>query len=279
MKRAFGLQLRVMLLDKKFVISFCLMLILALFFPLVDSLSSFGKDSYDLREAYMLFSAYDGFNYGASTYMALFVSLLSVFAFSDSFFLERKRGILPAVYTRCRPAVYFFTRELAVFLGVFLLVLAPLLINAGVYLLAFGTGGLQTRNGIDLIHNVSGSILPQYLFPSLFLQNPYLYYLAHVGLFSLFFALAAAAVCGVSFFLRRGRLVLLFSVFLLSVGMLLLQGVKTPVNLSYFAYLIAGYYMPPEKSGWILAGWFALLLLILAVSSILAGRRKDDLLR
>jgi hypothetical protein len=206
------------------------------------------------------------------------IFLIAASVFADSFFVDVKGRVSSVIATRCTLRSYLLSTALLAFLGGFFVVLLPLLLSQMLALLIFpaipGPDSFAGSINTPAYDDYSANMFAQNaLFPSLYLNHPYLDNLFFIVYASLWAGIMSFMAFVVSLFTRKSRLVIL--------------GTPTLVFLLSFYLLPSSYVLPyylyPSTLSVALSQAFVLsapsvVLFVLLVLLTVALRRRKDLL-
>ena len=148
---------------------------------------------------------------------------LIVLPFATSYADDYKNQLLPVYVTRVSRAKYYGSKLLAGFLGTALAIGVPLLFNL-ILCNVFFPHNNNTWLGPYPLENFSGILLglnagfktaiPELSFARLWLVSPFLYNVVYLLLFSVFSGLLGSFVMGLSFCVKKWKIILFLPVFI-----------------------------------------------------------------
>lgn len=207
--------------------------------------------------------------------------LIVTLPFADSYFCEKKKNTLPVLLTRYKStAAYFFSKGMAVFFSAALVVLVPFLINMLLNLIAFPTASVADYTNVSTDQTIYyvEPYITNGLFPRLLALHPYLYNCLFWIAISLFSGLLSVTAYVISYFVRRNRIWVLVSVFILNNLIALASDLCVPkLNFAFFNYLFA-FDQSEGKKLWMFFLLLAVLILVVAVLSHKAIAKLDNVL-
>lgn len=207
--------------------------------------------------------------------------LIVTLPFADSYFCEKKKNTLPVLLTRYKStAAYFFSKGMAVFFSAALVVFVPFLINMLLNLIAFPTASVADYTNVSTDQTIYyvEPYITNGLFPRLLALHPYLYNCLFWIAISLFSGLLSVTAYVISYFVRRNRIWVLVSVFILNNLIALASDLCVPkLNFAFFNYLFA-FDQSEGKKLWMFFLLLAVLILVVAVLSHKAIAKLDNVL-
>ncbi len=214
-------------------------------------------------------------------FLRLLLPLIVVLPFADSYFCEKKKNMLPVLLTRYKTAAgYYFSKGTAVFISAALVVFVPFLLNMLLNLTAFPLTSIADYTNLSTdqtMYYVEGK-LAAILFPRLLILHPYFYNFLFCIAISLFSGLIGVTAYTLSYFVRRNRIWVLASVFILNNLLEIASSSLEPKrNFAFFNYLFA-YDLTEGKRLWVFLLLLAALLAALAVLSRKAISKLDNVL-
>lgn len=202
----FRLEFREMLRRRDFAIAFSVSLAVSLASFLYDAIALFGTDRLTHYAAWFTWgpigkprSSYT-LCWGMIFMFAL--PFLSALAFSPYHYDNRKSGVINPVLTRCGRRRYYISTALVTFIGGFLVIFVPMLLNQLLCLLVAPVTSMQSIAGTPFNEYESLSSL---YFPGLFANSPYLYNFIFMLLPSAVGGLFALLSYSVSLFVKKYR--------------------------------------------------------------------------
>lgn len=133
----------------------------------------------------------------------LFIPLLAVLPYGDSYFMDRKTGYTKNILIRVKSSSYHSAKYIAVFLSGGAAVVIPLLVNLGISALLIPSVLPEVSTHTHAITAVS-------MWSALYYSHPYLYLAGYFGIIFLFSGLWATICLPISFVGGNRFLVLLF---------------------------------------------------------------------
>lgn len=226
MKNAVKMQFFVMVNKKEFKLAFSFALLWALYCYLYEVEQQAGKDL-------VLYWDATQFYCGSSLhplwyYFTFLFPILVVLPYATSYITERANGTAILLISNMGVRRYIFSKIIVCFIGSFLIIIIPFLINYIFCQLTFphtnnamfayygaeGYDGILTGTYYGLrVQNIE---IP---FLTLYLNNPNLYYILYILLLSLLSGIFGVIILCCSFLIRRGKIFLFLPIFLLLRGM------------------------------------------------------------
>lgn len=227
MKKSIRYELSVMVHKKEFLLALCAMMLFslyALFFAVVlcniDGEIKWLDFCLWSAEAYALL---DGLLAPGQMFIYVFAFLI-VLSHSMSYLNDRESGQLPLVLVRSGKRNYICSKLIACFIGNFLIIAVPLLLNHLFCRISFSSepnfmmlNGYGTESYAGLLTGESYIIPLKYhpaeIFVKLFMKSTWLYMLLHIGIVSFFSGLFGVMLLGLSMAVKRFRFILFIPVF------------------------------------------------------------------
>lgn len=216
-----------------------------------------------------------------SLYSPRVVAVDCYLAFCRFLFLRKKEeyiaGFVNEIQKHCR---LFFSKGMAVFFSAALVVLVPFLINMLLNLIAFPTASVADYTNVSTDQTIYyvEPYITNGLFPRLLALHPYLYNCLFWIAISLFSGLLSVTAYVISYFVRRNRIWVLVSVFILNNLIALASDLCVPkLNFAFFNYLFA-FDQSEGKKLWMFFLLLAVLILVVAVLSHKAIAKLDNVL-
>lgn len=163
----------------------------------------------------MISSGFFKINLFYSVYI-LTLPLFAVIPFSDTFFVESKKNTIDFCLAKMSNKNYYFSKLIVVFFSGLLVIAIPLLWDMLISVIAFPLNSTNAVIGNTTLHAVNffgKNEENKYLFYSMIINHPYLYYLLYVLIQGVSAGLIAVITFQFSFFYRRSHILLLCSVF------------------------------------------------------------------
>lgn len=206
--------------------------------------------------------------------------LVVTIPFSDTFFTDRSGHILPSIFTRGRVHHYYFSKMAIVALSASVIIFAPFLLNLILGLIAFPADSVNYFGGLTTDQSqYYSTILNNYLFPELFVKSPYLYHFVFLLLLLAFSGLGAVLAYQISFFIKKSRLLVLCSFFIINDIVTLCSNLMQSNQIPTFTpmdYLFAGN-TTAGKQPWMLLVIFGVLIAAISVMTPFCLRRLREI--
>lgn len=216
-------NLNMMMRKKTFKFSFGLVMMLCILLPFFFAIKYKGYPVYQLPAAYTL---YVGNELGlAWKYVRILFPFLVILPYSMCFFEESKEGTILYIQSRCGRKKYYGSQMITCFIGGFILIGIPFLINILLNAIIFPANANDYISTYDMFtENWSGSITGSniifpviskgYILKGLFINHPQIH--------NLLFAVLAGIVAGImsmlayafSIFITKSRLFIFFLMYI-----------------------------------------------------------------
>jgi len=184
------------------------MLALAIFEFFLHVSRLYGTWVTNVHAAHWLFIGREPLEIGFATAFIAVIPLIAAFPFANVFFNERNDGTFSMTITRFKSKKrYFVSTGIAVFTASFLIVFIPMLVNAGLLMIAFPMEALRdwTNLSSDATWAFSSKVDNEILLTSFFVNHPYLYNVFTSILFSIFAGGVGVFTYIASVFIRKSR--------------------------------------------------------------------------
>lgn len=258
-------QLKLLLKRPEFGITMLLMCCFSIGIFILNCIMNFHSNIDNVLSA-------DQFYIGRSTLplsplLALVLSIVIAFPFSDSYFDEKQKNTLPVILTRYKSASnYFISKAFIVFFSAFIVVFIPFMLNIILNSIAFPSESLvdYSRLSSDQTVYYIKDFVQNILFPDFFVKYPQLYNILFCLALSLFLGLGAVLIFCISFFVKRSRILVIASFFIISNIISIVSNVTMSVgiNIDFYNYLFS---YNIEENKYLLVFGFELFFILLAI--------------
>lgn len=273
------MQLRLLHRRREYIVTFFIMLTISVGAFLFNCYREYGSDRLEVLSAEQLFIGRGDVSTLAFI-LPFFVPLVLTIPFADSYFTDRSSRVLPVLFTRGSYKSYYFSKMAVVALSAATVIFVPFLVNYILGLIAFPAESINYFGELSSDQSqYYTTMLRNYLFPELFIKTPYLYHMVCFLLLTAFSALGAIIAYQVSFFIKKSRLLVLCSFFILYDVVVvlsnLLQRNRIP-NFNPMDYLFAGN-TASGKQPWMLGVIFAVMVAAIGILTPFCLRRLREI--
>lgn len=287
LKQQFSLLFR----KKAFYIAFAVFFIFNMYAALTEVLEIFQRHQFDLQagESSVLDYAYitsaathtvlSALMFNAFITVSIALILCSV-SYSDSFFSERKTGVVQILLTKTKRSYYYVSKLIVTFTANLIVFFIPLAANQLVLFSFFRKDSIAGLSGGSM-HTYNDFLQLNMAFnPNLIDKHPYVYNVICFAIFAVFMGLISCAVVCLSYYVRRYRVILLVAPLMLNIVLRLFDALldifyqanifkEMPVWFSFENYL-AIYERGTYDSPW----FFALLCAALPAFIVFSTRSQ-----
>lgn len=261
-KMTVGTQLRLLLKRSEFFLIFCLMMFLSMGQFLFNCVGQYGQTTLDVLSSDQLFICRD--STGVLGYILPYIlPIVITIPFVDTYLSDRLNGTLPVYLTRTKTKTYYFSKLFVVAISAMIVVFVPFILNYLLGLIAFPSDSINYFGNLSTDQSqYYAEYLNCVLFPALFIRNPNLYNLLFLVLLTVFLGIAAVLVYQISFYIKKSRILLLCTFFILNDVLVLLSNLF--MNDKGVSFAPMDYFFPASvtngKHAWMLLVFFSVLL-------------------
>ncbi|MEG1719772.1 MAG: hypothetical protein RR306_05560 [Clostridia bacterium] len=273
MKSAIQMQLNLMFKRKEFYIALMISVLISAFCFFSELILCY-NDYFFFLNASSDFFYLRGIKGTAGIVMALYPFLI-VLPFADSFITDYKAKITPVIQTRITFKNYYFSKMICVFLGAFIVLLIPQLLNLLANVIAYPFTSVTPFTGDAF--GQSASAITHMQFPYLLHNYPNLYNLLFTFILSISGGIMAVGIYCISFFIKKSRLFIICIFFIIS-NILTFLGTytKNSFNINIFIFPAVPWF--PKPIIFPLCFFAVFIVGIIIMSSIALKRYKTDLI-
>lgn len=214
MKNIILLEIKNCMQRKEFKIVFMILFFLSIGSYVIDCYEFFGQELSYVRSAYESCIIQSVQSYFVLTTELLLLPLIATMVYSDSYYLDCKRGVYKSIITRIDKRRYIIAKAIAIFTTVFAVFFIPLAVNQFLCLIAFPTEGFDNNQSLPPYDIGFQNYHQENRFDFLRIQAPFLYNLLHMAIIGLFASLFALLAYALYFIYKKSRLSVIGGIFI-----------------------------------------------------------------